>query len=341
MPISSELLEKINNQSYQEELLSLPGENIDDTDVGILVEALRHNNYIKHIDLTGNLIGDNGAALLAQIELEELNLTQNQVTSEGAFSLSKSKVKTLNITANPVGDAGAKALSLSTHLESLEVRECNITNSGAREVLKSPTLKKVNLSTNQLSDDCLSEFSSNSTLEALDLSQNKFTDKAAIFISQHKKIKSLDLSSNYIRDEGVGAIASCQSLIELDLSQNPITEIGFRKLFNSSLKRLTLFNNGITFDVQDPLPSNRSLVNLSLSYNHLNDKCDQVLKDLASIPTLKELDLTENDLTEKGALILLQYKTNSLEKINLKRNYIEDTSLVEKAYKISRYESVK
>ncbi len=83
---------------------------------------------IKRLNLGGNKIGDEGAALLAQSEcfskLQWLELGGNDINAEGIKALIKSpvlkKLKTLNLYRNWLKDEGAKFIASENELEKLE-----------------------------------------------------------------------------------------------------------------------------------------------------------------------------------------------------------------------------
>ena len=167
-------------------------------------------------------------------------------------------------------------------------------------------------------------FPENCQLEQLNLSQNLLGDSMAIEISKLNHLKSLDLNLNRIGDEGAAALATMISLRELDLSQNnDVKSSSVKSFFKSkNLESLSLNLNRLTFSKDDKLPENSSLVKVDLSFNRIDDECESVLGNLASIPTLKELDLSHNYIGSKGTAILNRYKSPSLTQINLEKNRV-------------------
>jgi len=70
------------------------GNQIGDEGAATLAEALKHNTSLTTLDLRGNRIGDEGAAMLAEAvqhntSLTTLNLAGNRIGDEGAATLAK------------------------------------------------------------------------------------------------------------------------------------------------------------------------------------------------------------------------------------------------------------
>jgi len=127
------------------------------------------------------------------------------------------------------------------------------------------------------------------------------------------------------------AFVNNNRILSLELIQNEITGIGFLEICKSkSIKYLQLFSNKISFKEEDDFPSNFTLIGIDLSSNKIDDRCEKVLKGLSSIPTLKKLDLSDNDIGDNGANLLYQYRSKSLKELDLNDNLIEDIGLIKK-----------
>lgn len=100
---------------------------LDDHDVGDLVDALKVNSSIKHLDLSHNAVQDIGARVLALLlkpcagtgssssSLRTLCLQHNEIGDDGAAALagglaSSTKLQRLWLQHNAIGEAGASAL---------------------------------------------------------------------------------------------------------------------------------------------------------------------------------------------------------------------------------------
>ena len=74
---------------------------------------------------------------------------------------------------------------------------------------------------------------------------------------------------------------------------------------------------------------------INLSFNKLDDRCQEVLKNLASLPTLEKIDFSFNQIGKTGAAILNQYRSDSLETIYLRENPAvrkEETQITKKRH---------
>jgi Ran GTPase-activating protein (RanGAP) involved in mRNA processing and transport len=86
-----------------------------------IVEALRLNSSLQHLDLWGNQIGDAGAASIADAlklnsSLQHLDLSSNQIGAAGAGAIAEalrlnSSLQHLDLCDNEIGDAGAAAFA--------------------------------------------------------------------------------------------------------------------------------------------------------------------------------------------------------------------------------------
>jgi len=95
---------------------------------------------------------------------------------------------------------------------------------------------------------------------------------------------------------------------------------------NKKIKTLILFNNELDSKGAKEFVST-TLTKLNLAANKLDDDCAEAL---ASISSLKELNLSMNSITEKGAKILSKLcDSPSFQKIHLGANPIPQALLIE------------
>ena len=159
-----------------------------------LLMPIRVKMKLRHLDLSSNNIGDEGARYVSKSihgmrELRHLDLSSNNIGDEGAKYLSQSigyhmsKLRHLDLSSNNIGDEGAKYLSESigyhmSKLRHLDLSSNNIGDEGAKYL-------------SQSIDDHRSE------LRHLDLSSNNIGDEGARFVSKSmdgmRKLKHLDL----------------------------------------------------------------------------------------------------------------------------------------------------
>ena len=165
--------------------------NCDTGPVGAqhLAQALRVNTSAKTLNLSDNLLGDEGAKALAEMlggngaessgtvntTLEHVYLSDCNIGPVGAQHLAQAlcvntSVKTLDLSRNPLGDDEAKALAemlggngaessgtVNTTLEYVDLSHCNIGPVGAQHLAQAlcvnTSVKTLKLSVNPLGDD--------------------------------------------------------------------------------------------------------------------------------------------------------------------------------------------
>ncbi|CAH1251152.1 NLRC5 [Branchiostoma lanceolatum] len=173
-------------------------------------------------------------------------------------------------------------------------------------------LKKVDLSYNWLSDkgDVLPPLSD---LEEIDLSYNAIRDEAVPGLAEGlgscKNLKKVDLSHNKLSNRG-DFLPPLPNLEEIDLSRNDICDEAVPGLAEGlascqNVRKADLSHNKLS-DRGDFLPLLPNLEELDLSHNIISDEAVPGLaKGLASCQNLKKVHLTNNKISNKGALLLL------------------------------------
>ena len=314
-------------------------EPIGDSGARFLSDAIKVNNTLTNLDLSGNAIGDSGAGFLSEAikvntVLTNLNLSVNEIGASGAGSLSDAikvnrTLTNLDLSVNKIGTTGATYLSdaikVNTVLTNLDLRVNKIGDSGA----------------GSLSDG----LKVNTTLTNLDLRDNEIGDSGAVFLSDAFKVNNamtnLNLSVNKIGLSGIGffsdAIKFNTSLTNLDLSVNEICPSCAAYLsdaikVNTALTNLDLSVNRIhafgADSISDAIKVNATLTNLDLSGNKIGDSGAGPLSDAIKVNrTLTNLDLSGNEIGDSGAGFLSDaIKFNSsLTNLNLSWNEIGDS----------------
>jgi len=330
-----ELLAKIKNNLYIDEVLELSEQNITDSDGVRLAEAIQENSYIKTVNLLGNSIKDDGAKALAGLQLESLDLTANRVGYLGARALAKAKIERLYLSANPITQAGAACFSDTPYILHLSLRECDIRDGGAKAVFKNKKLQSVDLASNNITELGVREVVNASALYDLNLDQNRIDDNGAMSIAKHKNLKTVSLNSNKLI-EGAKNFSDHPNIIVLNLMHNKITGEGLHDILsNTHIKILSLAYNQISFKPEDSVPANVSLRVLGLFKNNISGECANVLKALAKIKTLEKLDLGNNNIDDAGAELLFAYRSISLKEIELIHNPIQEKRLIKKGKHLS------
>lgn len=164
------LIKEIQSGTLNDSALFLAGNNIHDTTMTQLSNALKFNQTLKHIILSRNNITPFAAAGLADLlkvnhQIGWLVLSKNKLADAGISTIGQGlkynkTLKHLIVDNNNIGDKGA--LSLATNITghpnllTLDLSHNNITLKGAMALLKSskslPNLRKIDLSNNALSD---------------------------------------------------------------------------------------------------------------------------------------------------------------------------------------------
>ncbi|XP_051880921.1 dynein regulatory complex subunit 5 [Pristis pectinata] len=194
-------------------VLRLPRNRIDDEQLRVLVKYLLNHPSLMELDLSHNLIGDNGSKALAKLllksKLETVNLCNNQIAAFGAKAISYkvrrfSTLRSLNLRLNRIGDEGGEAI--------------------ARALVKS-------------------------SVEDINLASNEVSEHVAVVISEvlmrNQTLKSINLSCNNIGPEGgkqlLEGLAMNRTLLECDLRLTDIgqeNEFAISQILHSNRERI-------------------------------------------------------------------------------------------------------
>ncbi|XP_048052028.1 NACHT, LRR and PYD domains-containing protein 12-like isoform X2 [Megalobrama amblycephala] len=267
------------------------------------------------------------------------------ITDEGCAALtsslrSNSLLRELDLTWNKIGDEGLTLLSdglKDPHckLEKLTLCRCNITDEGCAVLA--------------------SALRSNSHLRELDLSNNIIGGEGLTLLSDglkdpHCKLEKLTLCRCNITDEGCAVLASAlrsnSHLRELDLSNNIIGGEGLMLLSDGlkdphcKLEKLKLDQCNITAEgcaaLASAMRSNSHLRELNLSENKIRDKGLMLLSDGLKDPhcKLEKLKLSRCNITAEGCAALASaLRSNShLRELDLTGNKIGDEGLTLLSY---------
>ncbi|XP_066512431.1 NACHT, LRR and PYD domains-containing protein 12-like [Hoplias malabaricus] len=265
-----------------------------------------------------------------------------------------SPLKELEFSETELQDSGVKLISealksSNCKLETLRLTDCKFTLNSYESLcsaLKSPNspLKELDLSQTDLQDSgvkLISETlkSSHCTLETLRLTVCKLGEKSCEDLGSillvNSSLKELDLSNNDLQDSGVEKLCAGlkSSLCKLEtlrltvckLGEKSCEDLGSVILVNSSLKELDLSNN----DLQDSGVEKLSaalksslckLETLRLTVCKLGEKsCEDLGSVLLVNSSLKELDLSNNDLQDSGVEKLSTALKSSLCKLETLR----------------------
>ncbi|XP_048856684.1 NACHT, LRR and PYD domains-containing protein 12-like [Brienomyrus brachyistius] len=281
------------------EILRLSNCNIREESCSSLASALRSNpSHLRELDLSYNHPGESGVQLLSAVledpscKLEKLQLNSCKLSWESCIVL-------------------ASALSSDSHLRELDLRDNELPDliekqhPGFKQQRLQPALLGFTrckldilrlISCNLTAEYCevlaLILRSNPSPLSELDLSDNNLQDSGVMLLftglgDSHCKLEILRLSSCSITEEGCSSLAlalrsNLSHLRELDLSYNHPGDSGV-KLLSAVL--------------EDP---SCKLEKLQLNSCKLSwESCMVLASALSSDSHLRELDLRDNELTEK------------------------------------------
>ncbi|XP_037399465.1 NACHT, LRR and PYD domains-containing protein 12-like isoform X3 [Pygocentrus nattereri] len=348
-----------------------------------LCSALKStNSSLKELDLSHTDLQDSGEKLLSAIlnsshcKLEKLRLSWCNIRRKASASqLVNSSPKELDLRESHFQDSGTELLSAvlkSPHCK-LEIRSVlQAENSSLKELdlsnvdlqdseielhsagLKSPHCKleilrlgHCKLSMSSYEDLCSALKSKNSSLKELDLSHTDLQDSggkllSAILNSSHCKLEKLRLSWCNIRRKASASQLVNSSPKELDLRENHFQDSG-TELLSAVLKsphckleiRISSSNTGETIceNIRSVLQvENSSLKELDLSNNDLQDSGAELLSAGLKSPhcKLEILRLSYCLITEEGCSALassLSSNPSHLKELDLTYNHPGDTGV--------------
>ncbi|NXH36257.1 DRC5 protein, partial [Myiagra hebetior] len=186
-------------------VFKLTRSKVDDDKIKLLARNLLDHPCLLELDLSHNLIRDNGAQALGKLishsRLEILNLCNNQIRHLGAQALAQglaesSTLTSLNLRLNFVEDKGGEAIGhallTNTSLKSLHLGSNSLSEPTAavfsQVLAQNTTLTSINFSCNHLGLDggkqLLEGLANNKTLTKLDLRHTEVEQETDFLIHQ-------------------------------------------------------------------------------------------------------------------------------------------------------------
>ncbi|XP_052397013.1 NACHT, LRR and PYD domains-containing protein 12 isoform X5 [Carassius gibelio] len=266
------------------------------------------------------------------------NLTDHHCETLASTLQSSNSLKEMNMSNNDLQDSGMKLLcvglkSPNCQLNILRLAICKLTDQCCKtvaSVLQSPnSLRELDLSKNDLQDSgvellCVGLKSPNCQLNILRLAICKLTDQCcktvASVLQSPNSLRELDLSKNDLQDSGVELLCAglknpnCQ-LNMLRLAGCNITDRSCEilastlKSSDSTLRELDLSHNDLQDSGVGLLCAGLKTCQLSilrLAGCNITDRSCEILASTlkSSDSTLRELDLSHNDLQDSGVGLL-------------------------------------
>jgi Leucine-rich repeat (LRR) protein len=233
-----------------------------------------------------------------------------------------SSLKILRLHDDLLRDEGARAFALSAQLTQIKelALASGITDRGAESLCASPNVKHVerlNLQRNQLEEGAIRALVESpylTQLRALHLGRNPLNEASITRLSEHKlSLSLLDLDRTSLNDRMVQILVdtgALRGIRELNLSNNILGRDACRALARCpDLEVLFLHNCGLHDDDVEALLHNsqlRSLRNLALSENQLTDKSIALLAACEPLKSLHELDVCHNPFSIHEAELALR-----------------------------------
>ena len=229
----------------------------DHTGTIALTTALRYNDVLESLELSGNYIKHSGVEALAcmlqhNTVIQLLDFSENELDMVGAEMIvnafhtnSYSSLVSLDISSCNIGDAGmcklCEVVCYVTNLQSLNASDNKLGIDAFKEITQmlkknEIMLYRLTLESNNINDIGITHLASailiNKSLKFLYLRDNLVADVGAVAVSaalrENTTLESLDLSMNNISDEGACAIYAAlfvnSTLKVLFVPLNPITE---------------------------------------------------------------------------------------------------------------------
>ncbi|NXO15715.1 DRC5 protein, partial [Oriolus oriolus] len=186
-------------------VFKLTRSKVDDDKIKVLARNLLDHPCLLELDLSHNLIKDNGAQALGKLishsRLETLDLCNNQIRHLGAQALAQglaesSTLTSLNLRLNFVEDKGGEAIGhallTNTSLKSLHLGSNNLSEPTAavfsQVLAQNTTLTSINFSCNHLGlgggKQLLEGLANNKTLTELDLRHTEVEQETDFLIHQ-------------------------------------------------------------------------------------------------------------------------------------------------------------
>jgi PAS domain S-box-containing protein len=284
MPIDTSVLEKIYSNDPTLKNVVVSNQNLNDDDLIILIDALKVNTHIESIDVSGNIISDNGIKILASPDCKFTSLIASDC-----------KIKDLSTLLN------------INRLVSITLASNEITPESIALISVNKVLRYMSLAGNNLKDDEAIVLANTTSITSLILSHNKITATGAKALANNSSIYHLNLNHNHLRSEGVIALADNTTLRELRVAGNRVSMAGIKSLANNkTYTTLDVSYNKIGNSEAAELLQHPTIVNLNLSYNEISFEGVNALPE--GTP-LEQLNISYNFLKDAGIIVVARHRS--------------------------------
>ncbi|XDV23254.1 hypothetical protein PO909_027917, partial [Leuciscus waleckii] len=301
-------------------IIQLNNNSITEEGCSALISAFNSDpSNLIELDLSGNELGNSGMGKIChllkntQCRLDKLKLSNCSITEEGYKALASalrsnpSHLIELDLTGNDPGQSGVKELS-----DLLQDGHCKLKTI---RFLKSPAAEET--------CEYLREVLGKSPLflTELDLSEDKLGDLdweklSALLMDSHSKVEIMKLNNCELTQKSCSVLATVLSskttLKEINLNNSRLLDSGVKEICEGlkspvcELKILKLHNCGLTEEscsaLATVLRSNSSLKELDMSNNNLQDSGVKKLQDALKNTNcrLEKIRLSDCRITEEG-----------------------------------------
>jgi hypothetical protein len=223
----------------------------------------------------------------------------------------------LNVAGTSVSDSDLASLSQCAELKTLWLDQTFITGTGLVHLTSLSKLEELHIGNAKLDDNGLSQLCKLTSLQQVFIQSANVSSKGIACLRNLPRLNHLDLYGSFsVGDEAVAGLKDCRLLKTLCVGSTGVSDKGLAYLKDlPELQSLNLiFNMSITNEGLAHLRNCTHLTALDLFGTRVGDAG---MAAVASIATLKELELDRTEVTDKG-LVNLQ-KLSSLTVLHLNK----------------------
>ncbi|NRF68499.1 hypothetical protein HLB44_16005 [Aquincola sp. S2] len=295
--------------------------------------AIANCRNLTSLDLSGNqTIGTPGLTSIVGLpKLTTLNLSDSRIDHGGVQAIAAStSITTLNLARGDLGPLAAQVLATMGSLKNLNLEGNYLTNVGAQAIATGEagaSLVTLNLSNNLIGNLVSHRIAGMPSLRELNIQGNRLADRGAQAFSTSTSLVKLNLCDNGVGPDGARALLGSPTITDLNLADNALGDLGAAILARSrTITTLNLSNNDLQY-IPTEFGTNATIATLALARNRINDPAE--LAELARIPTLVNLDLEGNGITDAGVAAIAD--SRSIKKLSLRNNQLGPLATIELA----------